>query len=285
MSVVHTSKLKRLIKDGSLYISPILSDTQVGEVAVDLRLGNVALFVRAAGLSHVDPETYMTAESQGHRHQIVRRQKFERHEFQFGKPILIHPGSLTLVPTLEWVALPLTLKGVVTARSSWAREGLNIATANFINPGYTGVITLELANFGQIPIALYAGMRIAQIAFHEVARARATAPTRRSQFDLSFEPRAGEITRHDEAFINVSNRRTQVRLRLERAQRVIQAGGAMDSGSGLTGDLADAFPPSVARDCVTKTCRAANNKRTKPHKLELLIGEALRAISAFDGGA
>lgn len=44
------------------------------------------------------------------------------------------------------------------------REGLNIATATIINPEYHGIITLELANFGAIPIEIYPGLRIAQIA-------------------------------------------------------------------------------------------------------------------------
>jgi dCTP deaminase len=89
--------------------------------------------------------------------------------------------------------------GSVTARSTWAREGLNIATATLIEPNYEGIVTLELANFGQIPITLYPGLRIAQIAFAEVK-----GETRRvddSQFKLSFEPKQGEIAKNDGAFI------------------------------------------------------------------------------------
>lgn len=200
MSVLQINKVLERIRAGTLYMAPILSKEQIGEVSIDLRVGTVALFVKASGLSHVDPSDYMRAESEKHLVEQTKRQKFERHEFPFGKSLLVHPGSLTLVPTLEWLKLPEDLKGVVTARSSWAREGLNIATANFINPGYNGVITLELANFGQIPIALYPGMRVAQIAFYEVSRDEAV-DVKGSQFDMSFEPRSGEITKHDEPFI------------------------------------------------------------------------------------
>lgn len=200
MSVLSSRKVLKLIKDGRLYLSPILDPKeQIGPVSIDLRLGHVALFVRAAGSSHVDPRSYVDAKDDEQEREKGQRQKFARSEFTFGERLLLHPGSLTLVPTLEWVKLPPNIKGVVTARSSWAREGLNIATANFINPGYNGIITLELANFGHIPIALYPGLRIAQIAFYSVEHPAAVH--QKGQFSMSFEPRAGEIGQHDEAFL------------------------------------------------------------------------------------
>lgn len=208
MTVLSSSAVLKLMRRGKIYLSPILDpEKQIGPISIDLRLGHVALFVRASGLSHVDPRNYVAEELNEQQRERSRRQKFSRFEFTFKQPLLLHPNSLTLVPTLEWIHLPLDLMGVVTARSSWAREGLNIATANFINPGYNGIITLELANFGQIPIALYPGMRIAQIAFHTVGEK--AAQVRSSQFNLSFEPRGGEIADGDEAFIGTRNDRSE----------------------------------------------------------------------------
>jgi dCTP deaminase len=43
------------------------------------------------------------------------------------------------------------------------------ATAGFIDPGFTGQITLELSNIGSIPVKLYPGMRFAQIVLHEMS--------------------------------------------------------------------------------------------------------------------
>lgn len=199
MPVISTRRIVNLIRSGRLYLSPILDAEQIGPVSIDLRLGHVALFVKATGLSHVEPRNYITDSLSDQLRERSRRQKFARFEFTFGDCLMLHPGSLTLVPTLEWIQLPRDIKGVVTARSSWAREGLNIATANFIEPGYNGIITLELANFGQIPIALYPGMRIAQIAFHSVQAPNPRA--RGGNFKMSFEPRGGEIAAHDEPFI------------------------------------------------------------------------------------
>lgn len=193
-----------LMQAESLYVAPILHEKQLGHISIDLRLGNMAVVARARRSSHVDPRLYSAAERmKEHKLEQDRRQKMESHDLPFFSPLVLHPGTLTLVPTLEWVRLPVDLKGVVTARSSWAREGLSIATATFIHPGYQGIITLELSNLGQVPIAVYPGMRIAQIAFYRVPKGTEHPEDHEGdgQFRLSFEPRSGEITRYDEAFI------------------------------------------------------------------------------------
>lgn len=53
-------------------------------------------------------------------------------------------------------------------RSSWGREGLVIATATGVHPGYSGILTLELTNLGEIPLRLYPGIAIAQLFVHTV---------------------------------------------------------------------------------------------------------------------
>ena len=190
---------KRLAKD--LVVSPLLSIDQVGGSSVDLRMGTVVLMARAGRQSHVDPAAYR--EPQTHNDRESKRQKHERFPIPFKESFLLHPGALALVPTLEWIQIPVDLQGVVTARSSWAREGLNIATATIINPGYEGIITLELANFGEIPIQLYPGLRIAQLALYELNMGdkKFSQPVL-SQFNLAFEPTAGNLLKNDDKFIS-----------------------------------------------------------------------------------
>jgi dCTP deaminase len=125
-----------------------------------------------------------------------RQQKHERFEIPFKSTFLLHPGSLALVPTLEWLKLPHDVHGSVTARSTWAREGLSIATATFVEPLYQGIVTLELSNLGHIPIALYPGMRLAQIAFSKVEGE--TQRSTHGQFSMSFEPTQGTIAKEDD---------------------------------------------------------------------------------------
>lgn len=202
MSALAKTEILANIAAKRLVVSPILSADQIGASSIDLRLGNVFLMVRARGLSDVDPGRFADAEdgSADHAVQQARRQKHERYEAPFKQKFLLHPGMLALVPTLEWIKLPDNLQGTVTARSSWAREGLSIATASLIHPGYKGIVTLELANLGQIPLGLYPGLRIAQIAFHMLT-GRARKEDMASRFDMAFEPVEGNVAHKDEAFL------------------------------------------------------------------------------------
>lgn len=200
MTILGREKLIDRIRDANdaLDISPLTFKEQIGAASVDLRMGNVVLLVRSRGASHVDPKTVkaMGVQDAVHELEAYRQQKHERYEIPFKSQFLLHPGTLALVPTLEWIRLPNDLHGSVTARSTWAREGLSIATAIFIEPNYHGIITLELSNLGQIPIALYPGMRIAQIAF-ETVEGKAPRPDK-GQFGRSFEPTQGTIAKPDE---------------------------------------------------------------------------------------
>src|SRR4051794_17509312 len=127
MTILGRSELiNRLVRE-ELIVSPLLSADQLGAASIDLRMGNVVLMVRARGSSHVDPELVKSTTLSGTRHGIAadRHQKHERYEIPFRAKFLLHPGSLALVPTLEWLKLPSNLLGTVTARSTWAREGLS----------------------------------------------------------------------------------------------------------------------------------------------------------------
>lgn len=207
-AALSRSSIEKRISDGDLVISPILHLKQLGPSSVDLRMGTVALMSRAGAQSHVDPIEHLPKANARHADAQLRQQKHERIDIPFTTSFLLHPGSLILVPTLEWVIIPSDLQGVVTARSSWAREGLNIATATIVNPGYRGIITLELANFGEIPIRLYPGLRIAQVAFYSLEQhdIQKDAVGLQGQFDMSFEPKAGELAKADEPFIKVARR-------------------------------------------------------------------------------
>jgi dCTP deaminase len=203
MSALSKSAILHELMQGTLAVSPLLNDKQIGPSSIDLRMGTLALVARAGQNSHVDPSAYIKSASAHQRVQGLK-QKHQRIDVPFGKSLLLHPGSLALVPTLEWVVIPQNLQGIVTARSSWAREGLNIASASIINPKYRGIITLELANFGEIPISLRPGLRIAQLALYELQRKDPyadDAPDESRQFDMSFEPEPGDLAKLDEPFL------------------------------------------------------------------------------------
>ncbi len=79
---------------------------------------------------------------------------------------MLHPGEFVLGSTLERIAVPNDLVGRVEGKSSLGRLGLLIhSTAGFIDAGFDGHITLELANVASLPITLYPGMKIGQVSF------------------------------------------------------------------------------------------------------------------------
>lgn len=85
-------------------------------------------------------------------------------------PFLLHPGEFVLGSTLECVTLPADIAARLEGKSSLGRLGLlTHSTAGFIDPGFTGHVTLELSNVANLPITLYPGMKIGQICFFRLS--------------------------------------------------------------------------------------------------------------------
>ena len=83
---------------------------------------------------------------------------------------MLHPGEFVLGSTLETVSLPDDLAARVEGKSSLGRLGLlTHATAGFVDPGFTGHVTLELSNVATLPIMLWPGMKIGQLAFFRLS--------------------------------------------------------------------------------------------------------------------
>jgi dCTP deaminase len=80
------------------------------------------------------------------------------------EPFILHPGEFVLASTLETITLPEDLAGRLEGKSSLGRLGLlTHSPAGFIDPGFTGTITLELSNVATLPIRLWPGMKIGQL--------------------------------------------------------------------------------------------------------------------------
>lgn len=79
-------------------------------------------------------------------------------------PFVLHPSEFVLGSTFEQVTLPDDLAGRLEGKSSLGRLGLlTHSTAGFIDPGFSGHITLELSNVANLPITLWPGMKIGQL--------------------------------------------------------------------------------------------------------------------------
>ncbi|MGH2770814.1 MAG: dCTP deaminase, partial [Actinomycetota bacterium] len=87
-----------------------------------------------------------------------------------GDALILHPGEFVLGSTLEWVELPDNVAGRLEGKSSLGRLGLvTHSTAGFVDPCFRGHLTLELSNLANLPIKLYPGMKIGQIAFFRLS--------------------------------------------------------------------------------------------------------------------
>ena len=86
------------------------------------------------------------------------------------EPFILHPGEFVLGSTYEGVTLPDDIAARVEGKSSLGRLGLlTHATAGFVDPGFSGHVTLELANVATLPIKLYPGMKIGQFCFFRLS--------------------------------------------------------------------------------------------------------------------
>ena len=150
----------RTIKDeialGRIIINPFdFGDIQ--PASVDLHLGDSFRVFRNARTPYIDP-----CAGQQDLTELVTATKTE--------PFILHPGEFALGTTLECLTLPSDILGRLEGKSTLGRIGLLIhSTAGFVDPGWTGYLTLELSNVANLPILLTPGMKIGQISFERMS--------------------------------------------------------------------------------------------------------------------
>lgn len=86
------------------------------------------------------------------------------------EPFILHPGEFVLGATFEQVTLGPDIAARLEGKSSLGRLGLlTHSTAGFVDPGFSGHVTLELSNMATLPIKLWPGMRIGQLCFFQLS--------------------------------------------------------------------------------------------------------------------
>ena len=152
--VLSDRSIREEIKRGRIVIDP-LGDGCIQPSSVDLRLAPLFRVFRVGIL----PRPYLdVAQPMEGFTELV--------EVAEDEPFIIQPGEFVLAATVETITLPDDIVARVDGKSSLGRLGLLIhATAGFVDPGWTGKLTLELSNVAKMPIAVRPGMRICQISF------------------------------------------------------------------------------------------------------------------------
>jgi dCTP deaminase len=138
------------IKNGELALSPFEPEL-IQPSSIDVRLDRLFRVFNNHLYTHIDP--------------AVRQDDLTAQvEVADGQPFVLHPGEFVLASTYEVVTLGHQLAGRLEGKSSLGRLGLlTHSTAGFIDPGFSGHVTLELSNVANLPITLWPGMKIGQL--------------------------------------------------------------------------------------------------------------------------
>jgi dCTP deaminase len=166
---LNKDEIRSFLEKKILRIEPLLTESQITSVGIDLRLDSRFRRFREhrQGILVIseeifEEEVYEFIESK------ISRKKINKGGSEKSclniEPFILQPKEFIIAQTFEYVVLPNDLIGFLDGRSSLARRGLIIhATAGSIEPGFRGRITLELGNIGKIPLKIYPLTRIANL--------------------------------------------------------------------------------------------------------------------------
>jgi len=150
--ILSDKTIKKMMKNGQIKIEPF-SEEFLQPASYDLHLDNNFLVFNKESIAVIDVKK--------------RPEKLMREiEVNEEEGFIIHPGEFVLANVKEITGVDSSHVGRLEGKSSLGRLGLIVhATAGFLDPGNELRLTLELANVSPIPIKIYPGMKIAQIAF------------------------------------------------------------------------------------------------------------------------
>lgn len=141
-------------------------EMQKGEIIIE---GSDALYIGPSSVDmHLDNVSKILTrelENTGHSIYVGEDSSEAFKEHSDWDEITIHPGEFYILSTVEKITLGDDIAAFVQGRSSIARLGINIHAAGFIDPGFSGNITLEVTNFTSIPIVIPKNTRICQLVF------------------------------------------------------------------------------------------------------------------------
>jgi dCTP deaminase len=138
------------VQGGRLIVDPWDADL-LQPSSVDVRLDRYFRVFNNTQYTHIDPS-------------LQQDELTTLIEPKGDDPFVLHPGEFVLGSTLEIVTLPDDLAGRLEGKSSLGRLGLlTHSTAGFVDPGFSGHLTLELSNVANLPIMLWPGMKIGQL--------------------------------------------------------------------------------------------------------------------------
>jgi dCTP deaminase len=138
------------VQSGRVRVEPY-DEAMIQPSSIDVRLDRFFRVFENHKYSVIDPSVEQS--------ELTRGVEVGPKEF-----FILHPGEFVLASTYEVISLPDDLAGRLEGKSSLGRLGLlTHSTAGFIDPGFSGHITLELSNVANLPVKLFPGMKIGQL--------------------------------------------------------------------------------------------------------------------------
>jgi dCTP deaminase len=157
-TVLNDEEIKRELLSRSINLIPLIDKGQIGSTSVDVRLGTSFQIYKPNQSGILDLISTRSIEETLKNSTLI--------DLDFLGEIVLVPGQFILGHTMEYLVLPKNIAAELEGRSSYARLGIEIhMTAGFIDPGFNGVLTLELFNAGPNPVKIYPGLRIGQLRF------------------------------------------------------------------------------------------------------------------------
>jgi dCTP deaminase len=160
------SQLKRMLERGKITCEPI-TPVSISECSIDVRLAPRILYPKAM---NADACYRFSLDDCGQFKVVTEGVDYREYDIA-AKPFLLQPGKFILGSTIERIGQDNADYGcVIAGKSSIARTGLQIEAAGLVEPGNVLRITLEIANLGNVPVELRAGMMIAQVYWYKLDR-------------------------------------------------------------------------------------------------------------------
>jgi len=153
--ILSDKTIKEKIKSGEIKIEPF-SEQFLQSASYDLHLDSHFLVFSRENHSLIDVKKPI-------------EDMMKKVEVDEQKGYIIHPGEFLLANVQEITGVNEKHVGRLEGKSSLGRIGLVLhVTAGFLDPGNSLRLTLEIVNLSPLPIKIYPGMKIAQIAFEEL---------------------------------------------------------------------------------------------------------------------
>lgn len=167
MSVMCDWEIKKAIESGNLLIEPF-DESLINPASLDFRLGSKFTFTEVTGKVKANLNGKTVSVIDPKNKDSFKDTTIETDEF------VLAPGQSILACSLETFDFLSLTDGIaceVKGKSSLGRVFVaNSPVAGWVDPGFKGVLTLELTNLSDKYIKLTAGMKIGQLILHKISR-------------------------------------------------------------------------------------------------------------------